>query len=42
MHPDNAAGISIYTRLGFEVQEQVAGYYLDESPRLLMSRQVNH
>lgn len=42
VHPDNAAGISIYTRLGFEMQEQVAGYYLDESPRLLMSRQVNH
>jgi [ribosomal protein S18]-alanine N-acetyltransferase len=41
VHPDNAAGISIYTRLGFSVQQEVPDYYLDNSPRLLMSRQVN-
>ncbi|WP_299700298.1 N-acetyltransferase [uncultured Pontibacter sp.] len=40
VHPDNAAGISIYTRLGFEVKEEVADYYLDGSPRLLMSKQI--
>ncbi|MDO6391839.1 N-acetyltransferase [Pontibacter sp. BT731] len=40
VHPNNVAGISIYTRLGFTVQEEVADYYLDQSPRLLMSRQV--
>lgn len=40
VHPNNVAGISIYTRLGFTVQEEVADYYLDHSPRLLMSRQV--
>lgn len=42
VHPDNAAGISIYTGLGFSVMEEVADYYLDQSPRILMSRQVNH
>ncbi|MDX5418063.1 MAG: GNAT family N-acetyltransferase [Hymenobacteraceae bacterium] len=41
VHPDNAAGIGIYTRLGFEVQETLPDYYLDNSPRLLMSRRVH-
>jgi [ribosomal protein S18]-alanine N-acetyltransferase len=40
VHPDNAAGINIYTRLGFEVQESLPDYYLDNSPRLLMQKQV--
>lgn len=40
VHPDNAAGIGIYTKLGFAVQEKPADYFLDGSPRLLMSRQV--
>ncbi|MBD1396388.1 GNAT family N-acetyltransferase [Pontibacter sp. JH31] len=41
VHPDNAAGINIYNRLGFGVQEIIPDYYLDNSPRLLMSRQVH-
>ncbi|PKV75235.1 GNAT family N-acetyltransferase [Pontibacter ramchanderi] len=40
VHPANAAGISIYTRLGFVEREQVADYYLDGSPRLIMSKQL--
>ncbi|PVY42305.1 GNAT family N-acetyltransferase [Pontibacter virosus] len=40
VHPDNAAGISIYTRLGFKVQEEIPDYYLDGSPRLLMSKRI--
>lgn len=42
VHPDNAAGINIYTRLGFEVQESLPDYYLDNSPRLLMSKRVQN
>jgi [ribosomal protein S18]-alanine N-acetyltransferase len=40
VHPDNAAGINIYTRLGFAVQESLPDYYLDNSPRLLMHKQI--
>lgn len=40
VHPDNATGISIYTRLGFEIQEQLTDYYLDNSPRLLMTKKI--
>lgn len=40
VHPDNTPGIRIYTRLGFEVREELADYYLDDSPRLLMSRKI--
>lgn len=42
VQPDNAAGISIYNRLGFEVQEEAADYFLDDSPRLLMRKQIQH
>ncbi|WP_299986523.1 N-acetyltransferase [uncultured Pontibacter sp.] len=41
VHPDNAAGISIYTRLGFAEEQEEADYYLDNSPRLLMSRRIS-
>lgn len=42
VHPNNAAGISIYTRLGFAIQEELPDYYLDDSPRLLMTKQIQN
>ncbi len=41
VHPDNASGLHIYTRMGFEVREEQSDYYFDSSPRRLMSRRFS-
>jgi [ribosomal protein S18]-alanine N-acetyltransferase len=38
VHPSNAAGIHIYSRLGFAVAEAFPDYYFDGTPRLLMHK----
>ncbi len=38
VHPNNATGIHIYSRLGFTVEEALPDYYFDGTPRLLMHK----
>lgn len=42
VHPENKTGITIYTRLGFEVRAELPDYFLDDRPRLLMGRRIEH
>lgn len=35
--PDNTAAIKLYEKFGFEKMKEVGDYYLDGSPRIIMS-----
>ncbi|WP_460218797.1 GNAT family N-acetyltransferase [Psychroserpens sp. MEBiC05023] len=38
--PDNSPAISLYQKLGFKIEAEVANYYFDNSPRLLMKLEI--
>lgn len=40
--PENQTGISIYERLGFEKEQFEHNYYLDNTPRIIMSKVLHY